>query len=425
MATMHIVEDNAIRGLDIIVGTDIIESPSLAMIRTQGVTKLIRDEDLQAQFLEGFNLDRPESIVKLGATKTTTIEPWQVNIVQLTTGNQRDNGFISGLSEPRGQVYQIEDGLTEGPVSNHSSDALKIKESQILIRGTFMDPESTKVGDEEQLLQTVSEVARSDEVDAVEREPITADMINVGPHATEEERQQICKLLNKYRSCVALKLMELGCIRMVPMGITEEPGSQPVSSVPYRASFKEREILREIIKELKSQGVVRDSYLNYSSPILLVLKKNGDSRMVVNYKKLNKQTIKDNYPMPRIDDMLDGLYSMVLFCILDAFQGFHQVPLDDASTRKAAFCTPDGLFEPTRLFFRLINGPAVFQRSMVCTLEELIWAFVACFIDDIFFGGRNIQHLMERLEQVLRKLQKDNVTLRLLKCGFALEKVEY
>ncbi len=113
---------------------------------------------------------------------------------------------------------------------------------------------------------------------------------------------------------------------MEPMHIAEVPGSQPVDIPPYRTSYKEREVLRGIIDQLKSQGVTRDSTSDYSSPVLLITKKTGESRMAVDYRKFNAQMVKDKFPLPRIEDMLDRLSGMKLFCLLDACQGFYQVP---------------------------------------------------------------------------------------------------
>ncbi len=147
--------------------------------------------------------------------------------------------------------------------------------------------------------------------------------------------------------------------------------------------------------------------------------------MAVDYRKLNAQTVKDKFPLPRIEDMMDRLAGLKFFCLLDACQGFYQVPLDDESAPKAAFSTPDGHYEPVRLFYRLANGPAVFQRAMTVALGELMWIIVSCFIDDLFFGGRNFRELMEKLEKVLIKLSESRVTLKLSKCEFAVDCVEY
>ncbi|KAF8774815.1 Retrovirus-related Pol polyprotein like [Argiope bruennichi] len=221
------------------------------------------------------------------------------------------------------------------------------------------------------------------------------------------------------------KTNELGCINNTTMHITEIPGSKPVSRSPYRASNYERQVLREIVQELKGQGVIRDSCSEYSSPVLLVSKKTGDKRMVIDYRHLNSQTIKDKFPLPCIDDLLERLSGFSLFCILDACQGFSQIPMDEESSRKAAFTTPDGHYEPTRLFFGFSNGPPVFQRAMSLALGDLLWSGVSCFVDDIFFGSTDFDDMIAKLRQVLEKLLNAGVTLKLSKCEFGMSEIEY
>ncbi|KAF8768486.1 Retrovirus-related Pol polyprotein like [Argiope bruennichi] len=154
-------------------------------------------------------------------------------------------------------------------------------------------------------------------------------------------------------------------------GILLLNSSKLVYRSPYRVSNYERQVLREIVQELKGQGVIRDSCSDYSSPVLLVSKKTGDKRMVIDYRHLNSQTIKDKYPLP-CTDFIERFSGFSLFFILDACQGFSQIPMDEESSRKAAFTTPDGHYEPIRLFFGLSNGPPVCQRAMSLSLGYLL-----------------------------------------------------
>ncbi|KAF8794774.1 Transposon Ty3-I Gag-Pol polyprotein like [Argiope bruennichi] len=120
--------------------------------------------------------------------------------------------------------------------------------------------------------------------------------------------------------------------------------------------------------------------------------------MVIDYRHLNSQTIKDKFPLPCIDDLLERLSGFNLFCILDACQGFNQIPMDEESSRKAAFTTPDG---------------------------DLLWSGVSCFVDDIFFGSTDFDDMIANLRQVLEKLLNAEVTLKLSKCEFGMSEIEY
>lgn len=110
---------------------------------------------------------------------------------------------------------------------------------------------------------------------------ITPDEVRVSSQVMPEERIELCDLIHKHRKCFMQNMYELGCIVQATMTIVEKPGSQPVKNAPYRASWHEREVLRPMTDELKRAGLICDSLSEYSSPVLLVRKKAGDYRMVV------------------------------------------------------------------------------------------------------------------------------------------------
>lgn len=131
--------------------------------------------------------------------------------------------------------------------------------------------------------------------------PITMDMINIGPKIDEAGKSQLVSMLNDFRDCFALNTKELGVTNITEMNIKLND-STPVTYKPYRLPFTERAKVREIVDELLDNGIIRESQSAYSSPIVLVRKKNGECRLCVDYRALNKKTVKDSYPMPVIDD---------------------------------------------------------------------------------------------------------------------------
>src|SRR5690606_11178260 len=162
-----------------------------------------------------------------------------------------------------------------------------------------------------------------------------------------------------------------GCTSLLKMHIREKEGSEPVASKPYPVNKEQRDQVRKIVAEWKAQGIVRESISPYASPVLLLKKKNGEHRLVIDYRRLNAQTVRDPYPIPTIEDQLEFLKEAKLFTTLDLAQGYLQVPLDEASCHKTAFITPDETAEFTRMIFGLTNGPAVFQRLMQQVLGPL------------------------------------------------------
>jgi hypothetical protein len=198
-----------------------------------------------------------------------------------------------------------------------------------------------------------------------------------------------------------------------------------VSRSPYRFSISEREEIRKIILELLDAGIIRESSSPYASPVLLVRKKEGTYRMCVDFRELNAHTVKDRYPLPRIDDQLDRLGRGNFFTSLDMASGFHQIPVDSESVHKTAFVTPDGHFEYLRMPFGLANAPAIFQRSINDSLGKLKYTIAIVYVDDVLIPSETVEQGILHLEQVLQALLAAGFTLNLTKCSFLKSKIEY
>lgn len=152
---------------------------------------------------------------------------------------------------------------------------------------------------------------------------------------------------------------------------------------------------------------------------MLVKKKDGSIRFCVDYRRLNKITRKDVYPLPRIDDALDSLQGAELFSSLDLRSGYWQVPMKEADRPKTAFVTPDGLYEFTVMPFGLCNAPATFERMMDTILRGLKWKTCLCYLDDIVVFSPDFDTHLSRLKHVLTCLSDAGLQLNLKKCRFA------
>lgn len=152
------------------------------------------------------------------------------------------------------------------------------------------------------------------------------------------------KNLKSTNSNFAQRMEELDCTSAAMMKIEKTPYSQPVHRSPYRAEWAEQEVLRKITDQLKSCDIISDSESEYSSPVLLVKKKNGEQRMVVDYRRVNIQTVKDRFSLPVTDDILGRLAGNELFCTLNVAYDYFGILLDEIYAQKAAFTNPDGLF---------------------------------------------------------------------------------
>ncbi|XP_043262479.1 LOW QUALITY PROTEIN: uncharacterized protein LOC122403183 [Colletes gigas] len=236
-------------------------------------------------------------------------------------------------------------------------------------------------------------------------------------------KEAVAAVLGRYQHMLASG----SNVRRVSTGemsiVTKE--DRVVSYHPYRLSFVEREKVRGIIDELLANEIIRESTSPYTSPIILVKKKNGEERMCVDFRALNKITVKDRFPLPLIEDQLDRLGTGKYFTTLDMASGFYQVPIAENSITKTAFVTPDGHYEFLRMPFGLTNAPAVFQRAVNKALGNLRYKFALVYLDDILIPSETVQEGLERLERVLHALDVAGFSLNLKKCKFFQTTIEY
>lgn len=202
------------------------------------------------------------------------------------------------------------------------------------------------------------------------------------------------------------------------MKIEEKPNSTPVNQKPYRTNLGDRQKIKDIVIDWKKAGIVVETNSSYASPVLLVTKKNGESRLVVDYRRLNKQTERITFPVPNFDEQLEVLQDSKIFASLDLAHGYLQMPLDEESRKKTAFITPDETGDFTRAMFELKNAPFYFSKLMQTVLEPLMNKTAVFYLDDMLIPAKTWDELMSRLRQVLELLRKARLTIKLSKCEF-------
>lgn len=172
--------------------------------------------------------------------------------------------------------------------------------------------------------------------------------------------------------------------------------------------------------------IARPSTSEYASPVVLVKKKNGSTRLCVDYRELNKKIVKDRYPLPLIEDQLDRLQGATLFSVLDLKDGFIHVPIDENSCKYTAFIVLDGHFEFLRTPFGLCNSSAVFQRFINAVFRELISnGTVLTYMDDIVVPSHNLAEGIIRLQTVLSVARDYGLNINWAKCHFVKKRIEY
>ena len=244
--------------------------------------------------------------------------------------------------------------------------------------------------------------------------------------APEEIRTELSELLKEYKDLFLEKLPKgRPPKRAVEFEINTVPDATIPSRPPYRLSPKESEELQAQIDELIAQGHIRPSQSPYGAPVLFVPKKDGRWRMCVDYRALNKQTIKDKYPLPRIDDLIDRLGQARHFTTLDLASGYHQIAVKDADIYKTAFRTQRGQFEFLVMPFGVTNAPATFQRLMNNIFKDELDTFISVYLDDILVFSRTVEEHLQHVRIALEKLRKAKLYARLHKCEFFKTRVEY
>ncbi|CAH2093270.1 unnamed protein product [Euphydryas editha] len=254
--------------------------------------------------------------------------------------------------------------------------------------------------------------------------------INMG-RLNENERNSLINLLIQYKHTFAINTKDLGCTNLLQMKI-KLTTQQPIYRQPYRLSHTEQQIVNSKVHELLDAGIIRESESNYASPVILVKKKNGDSRLCIDYRALNAVTIKDRYPLPNIDDHISKLAGMKYFTSLDMAQSYHQLLIAPEDTHKTAFITPQGQYEYLRVPFGLANAPSVFMRlvskivnSIRCTESDSSRHEILAFLDDLLLPSIDFTSGIKMLELVLQKFQSENLKLNMKKCSFLHDKVTY
>ena len=203
------------------------------------------------------------------------------------------------------------------------------------------------------------------------------------------------------------------------------PGANPIARPPYRMSLKEENEVKKVVDEYLSKGLIRPSFSPFASPVLLVKKKDGSFRMCVDYRALNKITIKHRYPMPRVDDLLDALGGATIFSKIDLKSGYHQIRIRDEDVHKTAFRTRFGHYEYLVMPFGLTNAPATFMMLMNDILRPFMGQFVVDFIDDVLVYSKNIIEHESHLRSVFQQLREIGLYANKDKTCLCMTEVEY
>ncbi|XP_078476717.1 uncharacterized protein LOC144737738 [Lampetra planeri] len=210
-------------------------------------------------------------------------------------------------------------------------------------------------------------------------------------------------LLSDFADVFSQSKFDIGCTKLLSHHI-DTGDAAPIRQNPFRLSPAEKEHVRVAVNDMLAADVIAPSNSPWGAPIVLVKKHDGSLRFCVDFRKLNKISVADAYPLPRMDESLDALAGAHYFSTLDLLSGFWQLPLDDASKPKTAFRTPQGLFQFNRLPMGLHSAPATFQRLMELVLAGLQWDSCLIYLDVVIVFSKTFDEHLTRLKAVFLKM---------------------
>jgi hypothetical protein len=234
---------------------------------------------------------------------------------------------------------------------------------------------------------------------------------SLGNNATIDE------LLHSYQD-IFKKPTGLPPLRAHDHAIPLKEGSQPINLRPYRHTGLQKDIVKKIVTEMLDSGIIQHNTSPFASPVVLVKKKDDTWRLCVDYRALNKMTIKDKFSIPIIEELLEELGRATVFSKVDLRAGYHQMRIRAGDIRKTAFRTHNGHYEFLVMLFGLTNAPATFQSLMNDIFRRHLRKFILVFFDDILVYSPTLEKHVEQLQIVFEILRSQSLLTKRSKCVF-------
>lgn len=243
-------------------------------------------------------------------------------------------------------------------------------------------------------------------------------------HLDSVQQHQLRQIIAQYHDVFSTTDTDMGRTDKVQHRI-DTGDSPPIKQAPRRIPFAQQEEVEIMLRDMEQSGVIEESQSPWTSPVVLVKKKDGSTRFCVDYRRLNSVTKKDSYPLPRIDDTLDTLTGSKWFSTLDLKSGYWQVAVHPQDREKTAFSTGNGLWQFKVMPFGLCNAPATFERLMETVLRGMTWKTCLVYLDDVIILGKSFDDHLKNIREILQKMREAGLKLNSKKCCFLQKEVKY
>ena len=420
---------------------------TVANVRNEGILGM----DFLTERVKQFDFERRELVTAEGRIKCKTVddESFCVRVVATEDIEVPEGHEIVVFGKPShplvpsdwailepvetGSLQTKGIGVARAVVGNVEMVPVRLLNAQhrahFIRKGTAIATLTPLMDGSVQSIRTISELTESSEDLSQELEATLPEhLVDLYDRSTEElgedEQGQVHHLLLKYDDVFSKGDHDLGRTKLVKHTIetgTATPIRQPLRRLP----LGQREEVERQVKDLLKKDAIQPSSSPWSSPVVLVSKKDGSKRLCIDYRRLNAVSKKDAFPLPRIDDTLDSLSDARWFCTLDLAAGYWQVEMDSDARQKSAFSTNSGLYEWNVMPFGLCNAPATFERLMERILAGLHWETLLVYLDDIIVYGRTVEETNSRLEEVFKRMRLAGLKLKPSKCQLFRTQVDY
>jgi len=345
--------------------------------------------------------------------RTTVCPPHSGRFIQASVSNSSllknvSDVFISGLMTsiliPR-SIVKNKDGKVDIWIVNDSAHALKLRTGTRLAE---VEPVSEL---------SVSTISASDPTDfSIEEGKLK--------HLPPKSRKNLKDILLKYKSLFSGEKSAIGTIPgAVHRIITAD--STPICTRQWRLPHSAKEVIKKTCQEMLDAQVIEPSCSPWSSPVVLVRKRDGNLRFCVDYRNLNAKTVSDSYPLPRIDEILDDLRDNTYFSILDARAAYWSITVAPEDREKTAFSDGSRLWQFRRMPFGLKTAPATFQRIINMVLSPVLGRHTLAYLDDVIIFSKDFEQHCHHLNETLSLMDKAGLKLNLDKCSFAVKDFKF